>query len=99
MSALGCGDIDPVGVTGTLVIDAPRGALYLDAMVLRDGAPHHLVFALSLADGHVLLGWPLDIDAALEAADLPRLVANWHTSGLKGGVWAPGGIDWRVDRN
>ncbi len=138
MSALGCGDIDPVGVTGTPVIDAPRGALYLDAMVLRDGAPHHLVFALSLADGHVLPGWPLDIGAALEAAgppfdprfqnqraalalldrriyvafgghsgdcgdyhgivaaiatdDRPRLVANWHTSGLKGGVWAPGGI-------
>ena len=30
-----CGNIDPLGITGTPVIDERRGALYLDAMVDR----------------------------------------------------------------
>ena len=32
-AALPCGNIDPLGVTGTQVIDTLRGAVYLDAMV------------------------------------------------------------------
>src|ERR1700688_2227413 len=32
-----CGDIWPLGVTGTPVIDKARATLYLDAAVLRDG--------------------------------------------------------------
>ena len=65
-SALPCGNIDPLGVTGTPVIDERAGALYLDAMVDR-GKPRHLVFGLSLADGAVLPGWPVDTAASLSA--------------------------------
>ncbi|HET6182926.1 MAG TPA: PQQ-binding-like beta-propeller repeat protein [Acetobacteraceae bacterium] len=64
-AALPCGNIDPLGITGTPVIDPANGALFLDAMVDRDGVPAHLVFGLSLADGHVLAGWPVDVQAAL----------------------------------
>lgn len=64
-SALPCGNIDPLGITGTPVIDPATHALYLDAMVDRDGTPKHLVFGLALADGHVLPGWPLNVQAAL----------------------------------
>jgi hypothetical protein len=64
---LPCGNIDPVGVTGTPVIDARSGALYLDAMVDQHGTPHHVVFALRLRDGAVLAGWPIDVAAALRA--------------------------------
>lgn len=32
-AALPCGNIDPLGVTGTPVIDAARGTVYLDAMI------------------------------------------------------------------
>lgn len=66
-SAMPCGNIDPLGVTGTPVIDAASGTLYLDAMVLREGQPRHFVFGLSLRDGAVQKGWPLDMEAALKA--------------------------------
>lgn len=65
-SALPCGDIDPLGVTGTPVIDT-NGTLYLDAAVMGANGPRHEVFAVSLANGAVLPGWPVDVAAALAA--------------------------------
>lgn len=66
-SLLPCGNIDPVGVTGTPVIDPQSGILYLDALVDDQGEPHHLVFALRLGDGAVIPGWPIDVEAGLHA--------------------------------
>ena len=40
LSTFPCGNIDPLGVTGTPVIDPASGTLYLDAMVLDGGRPH-----------------------------------------------------------
>ena len=60
-----CGNIWPLGVTGTPVIDKARAALYLDAMVMRENHPRHEIFALSLADGSVEPGWPVDVATAL----------------------------------
>ncbi len=60
-----CGDINPLGITGTPVIDPTSGALFLDAMVSQGGVPRHLVFGLRLADGAVLPGWPVDVQQAL----------------------------------
>jgi hypothetical protein len=68
-SSLPCGNIDPVGVTGTPAIDERSQAIYLDAMI-RDkasGEPRHRVFALSLKDGSVLAGWPVDVEASLKS--------------------------------
>jgi hypothetical protein len=70
LSDLLCGDIDPVGVTGTPVIDAPSQTLYLDAMAGGPSGPRHLIFALSLADGAPLPGWPVDVGATLAARGL-----------------------------
>jgi PQQ enzyme repeat len=67
LSKLECGNIDPLGITGTPVIDERGGALYLDAMVDGDKGPRHLVFGLSLADGAVLPGWPVDMVDTLHA--------------------------------
>ena len=64
---LPCGDIAPLGITGTPVIDAARGTVYLDAMVMRGGQARHEVFALALADGSVRGGWPVDVAAGLRA--------------------------------
>src|SRR5579863_3498839 len=61
-----CGDIWPLGVTGTPVIDKARATLYLDAMVMRDNHPRHEVYAVSLADGSVESGWPVDVATALD---------------------------------
>ena len=66
-SKLPCGNIDPLGITGTPVIDERSAALYLDAMVDRGGGPRHVLFGLSLADGAVLPGWPLDVADSLQA--------------------------------
>ncbi|MEX3933842.1 hypothetical protein AB4Y32_18890 [Paraburkholderia phymatum] len=136
-SALPCGNVDPVGITGTPVIDPATGTLYLDALVGRQGGPAHLVYGLSLRNGSVLPGWPVDIAAGLRARgmsfdsrvqsergalvildgqlfvpyggnfgdcggyhgwvvglrlDSAGVSGVWMTRGVKGGIWAPGGI-------
>jgi outer membrane protein assembly factor BamB len=48
---LPCGNIDPSGITGTPVVDATGGTVYVVAF-LRDG-PHHELFALDLSTGAV----------------------------------------------
>jgi hypothetical protein len=65
LSDLPCGNIDPMGITGTPVIDPETGVLYLDAMTKTGNGARHMAYALSLADGSVVSGWPLDIQAAL----------------------------------
>jgi hypothetical protein len=64
---LPCGNIEPLGVTGTPAIDQSRGAIYLDAMVLAPDGPQHLVFGLSLKKGQVLPGFPVNVAHALAA--------------------------------
>ena len=65
LSALPCGNISPLGVTGAPVIDEQRATLYLDAAVMRANGPRHEIFALSLADGSIEPGWPVDVATAL----------------------------------
>lgn len=67
LSTQPCGNIDPLGVTGTPVIDEATQAVYLAAMVANASGAHHRVFALSLKDGAPLPGWPIDIAEALAA--------------------------------
>jgi PQQ enzyme repeat len=67
-SLLGCGNIDPEGVTGTPVIDPASGRLYLDATTLQPGnLPRHMIYALSLANGKIAAHWPLNVDNAMAA--------------------------------
>ena len=66
LSAFPCGNIDPLGITGTPVIDAASATLYLDAMVSGAAGPRHLLFALSLGDGSLRSGWPIDVGEALK---------------------------------
>ncbi|MGH7104734.1 MAG: hypothetical protein ACREFJ_20340 [Acetobacteraceae bacterium] len=74
-SALPCGDIEPMGITGTPVID--RGVVYVAAMVLRqDGAPQQMIFALGLDRGKIRPGWPVNVGPALEAGRTRFITAN-----------------------
>ena len=68
LSTQPCGNIDPLGITGTPVIDAATQAVYLAAMVGDAPGAHHRVFALSLKDGAPLPGWPIDVAEALAAS-------------------------------
>ena len=64
-SSLPCGNIDPLGVTGTPVADLAARRVYVAAMTTPDGGAtkKHLVYALSLDDGSVVSGWPVDVAA------------------------------------
>lgn len=64
-AALPCGDINPLGITGTPVIDPTLRSVYLDAMVNEGGNLQHLVFGLSLDDGSIWPGWPINVGVAL----------------------------------
>jgi outer membrane protein assembly factor BamB len=72
-AGLRCGNIWPRGVTGTPVIDPARAILYLDAAVMRDGAPRHEIYAISLADGTVEPGWPVDAATAFGGRFDPKV--------------------------
>jgi putative pyrroloquinoline-quinone binding quinoprotein len=65
-SELSCGNIDPLGITGTPVIGEASGTLYVDANVSTGNGPRHQVFALALKDGSVVPGWPVDVTKALQ---------------------------------
>jgi hypothetical protein len=67
-SLLPCGNIDPLGITGTPVIDPATQAIYFDAAVERANGPRHEVFGLSLKDGAIQPGWPIDVADALRKA-------------------------------
>jgi len=70
-SALRCGNINPLGITGTPVIDEASGSIYLDANIADLSGPRHRLFALSLKDGAVLPGWPIDVTNALRMVQQP----------------------------
>jgi len=71
LSALDCGNIDPLGTTGTPVIDESTQTVYLEAGIYDSSGPHQRVFALTLKDGSPLPGWPVDIADALKGRTPP----------------------------
>jgi hypothetical protein len=67
---LPCGDINPLGITGTPFIDPAspinggNGVIYFDAMTMpATGTFKHMVYAVKLSDGTVLPNWPVDVTA------------------------------------
>ena len=62
-SQLPCGNIDPLGITGTPIIDPNDRTIYVAAMTTPDGGrtKQHLVSALSLDDGSNRPGWPVNV--------------------------------------
>lgn len=64
-SQLPCGNIDPLGITGTAVIDPNSRTIHVAAMTTPDGGrtKQHLIFALSLDDGSTRPGWPVNVSA------------------------------------
>jgi hypothetical protein len=65
LSQLPCGNIDPMGITGTPAIDPATATLYFDTMTKTGNGARHFVHALSLADGSELTGWPIDIQQGI----------------------------------
>jgi outer membrane protein assembly factor BamB len=59
LSTLPCGNIDPLGITGTPAFDPATGSLFLVAEV---AGPHHVLFALDPSNGSVR--WSRSVDLA-----------------------------------
>jgi PQQ enzyme repeat len=56
---------DPMGITGTPVVDLASRALFLDAMVTPDGGVtiKHYILSLDVDTGAINPGWPVDVEA------------------------------------
>src|SRR5882762_744530 len=56
---------DPMGITGTPVVDLASRALFLDAMTTPDGGTtkQHLILSLNVDTGDINPGWPVDVEA------------------------------------
>src|SRR6059036_1982618 len=61
-SGLPCGNINPVGITGTPVVDLVSRSLFFDALI--DGATKkHFIYSLNVDTGATNPGWPVDVNA------------------------------------
>jgi outer membrane protein assembly factor BamB len=61
-SGLPCGNINPLGITGTPVVDLVSRSLFFDAMI--DGVTKkHFIYSLNVDTGATNAGWPVDVDA------------------------------------
>jgi hypothetical protein len=69
LSKLPCGDIDPLGITGTPVVDLPSRTLFFDAMTTPDGGTtkRHLIYAMNVDAGTTNSGWPVDVNATAKS--------------------------------
>jgi hypothetical protein len=56
---------DPMGITGTPIVDLASRALFLDEMTTPDGGTtkKHLIFSLNVDTGDINPGWPVDVEA------------------------------------
>jgi hypothetical protein len=65
LARLPCGNIDPLGITGTPVVDLGSRSLFFDAMTTPDGGTtaKHLIFSLNVDTGATNGGWPVDVNA------------------------------------
>lgn len=65
LARLLCGNIDPLGITGTPVVDLASRTLLFDAMTTPDNGTtkRHLIYALNVDTGTTNAGWPVDVNA------------------------------------
>ena len=62
ISGLPCGNINPLGITGTPVVDLASRSLFFDAMI-AGATIKHLIFSLNVDTGATRSGWPVDVNA------------------------------------
>jgi hypothetical protein len=80
-----CGNISPLGILSTPVIDPTPGpdgygTLYVAGAIGTTSIDHHAAFALSVKDGSPRAGWPVNVSALQSAAATAAGVTNFHAA-------------------
>jgi hypothetical protein len=65
-SGLPCGNINPLGITGTPIVDLASRSLFLDA---ETSGPAHKIFSLNVDTGAINAGWPVNVNTAVTGFD------------------------------
>ena len=88
---LPCGDIIPLGITGTPIVDLPSRALLFDAMTTpENGATvKHLIYSMNVDTGSTNSGWPVDVNATATSGST---VFTSYTQNERGALAVLGGI-------
>jgi len=62
-----CGNINPLGISDTPVVDLASRSLFLDAMTTPDNNVtfQHLIFSLNVDTGATNPGWPVNVNSAV----------------------------------
>ncbi len=61
-NGVSCGNIHPLGILSTPVIDAGKGVLYVAGAIGTSSISDHQVHALSVTDGAEQAGWPVSVN-------------------------------------
>jgi PQQ enzyme repeat len=61
-SGLPCGNISPLGITGTPVVDLASRSLFFDAMI-NGPTKKHFIYSLNVDTGATNPRWPVDVNA------------------------------------
>jgi hypothetical protein len=79
----GCGNITPLGITSTPVIDLARRNIYFDAVVgTATAITDHVIHAVSLDDGSERPGWPVSARSVVNAGERFNPVLHNQRSAL-----------------
>jgi hypothetical protein len=93
----GCGNVKPLGISGTPYIDAASATIYFgEATLTADTPPQvkHVVYAVGLADGKVKTGWPIDVAAAVPGFAPTHENQRGALALVQGTLYVPyGGLD------
>jgi PQQ enzyme-like repeat protein len=87
-SGLPCGNINPLCITSTPIVDLASRSLFLDAMI-NGATKKHFIYSLNVDTGATNPGWPVDVNAAATYNGTPftSLVQNNRAAlGLVNGI-------------
>src|SRR5436190_6943968 len=69
---LPCGNVLPVGISGTPVVDVASRALFFNAMIRipSPGTAKHFIFSLNVDTGSLNPGWPVEVEAKAKSGSI-----------------------------
>ena len=82
-SGLPCGNINPLGITGTPIVDLASRSLFFDAEVTGAG---HQLYSLNVDTGTTNAGWPVTVSAAVPGFDSDRSQSERGALGIAGNI-------------